>query len=140
MRWSPHTSLTCSATIARSWSCASAHDRLAGRRHGAEQRAEEQAVQPRAVDVAVLEPVEDRPVHEPHPAADGGTQRRRRAARGEAGEDAVGRLDAHALDELAHLGDGADVRYQLRVCPRVTLDPAEVGLETRGQLLDRREL
>ena len=57
-------------------------ERLARRGHRAEQRAEQQAVQPRAVDVAVLEPVEHGAVHEPQPAADGGAQRRAgRAAR-----------------------------------------------------------
>ena len=75
-RWR-RSSPTASATTARSSCCASATERLAARRHRAEQRAEQQAVQPRAVEVAVLEPVEERAVHEPQPAADGGAQQRR---------------------------------------------------------------
>ena len=52
------------------------------RGHRAEQRPEQQPVQPRAVHVAMLEPVEHRAVHEPQPAAHGGPQRRGRRRRG----------------------------------------------------------
>ena len=57
-----------------------------------------------AVEVAVLDPVQARAVHEPQPRADRRARRGRQRApgRGDAREDPRGRGVAHAVDELAH--------------------------------------
>ena len=113
----------------------------ARRGHRAQQRPEQQLAQVVARDVACSIQSRHRAVHEPQPAAHRGAQRGRgrRAGAMPARIRADG-LVAHALDELAHLGDGAGAAHQLRVGGAVRLDPAQVGVELAVELLDRRQL
>jgi len=62
----------------------------------------QQVEQLRAPDVAVLDPVDQRAVHEPQPAVHGGADGGRRPAAGrEPGEDPLRRARSHLLDRLA---------------------------------------
>ena len=101
-----------------------------GRGHGAQQRAEQQPVQLLAREVAVLDPVEDRAVHEPQPRADGGAQRGRGGAPGAipARIRSRGRV-ADAVDDLADLRDRGGAAHELAVGLAVVLDPAQERVE-----------
>src|SRR4051812_39851914 len=90
----------------RAWRAARSRDRWLDARDGqcAQQGAEQEAEQLPAVEVAVLDPVQARTVHEPQPAADCGATRGRHLARrwGDAFEDPRGGAIADLVYELAH--------------------------------------
>src|SRR3954452_2836936 len=122
----------------RARSAAAEIGRRAGRGQRAVERPEQETEHLPAVEVALRDPLVADAVDEPQPPADGRARGGRVGA--QAPQDALGRLVADAVDDLAHVGLARGALDEPRVAVGVLLDPREVRVERAHERLRRRQV